>query len=172
MSTGLENLNDIIVPEPVPFWPPAPGWTISGLILLSFLIPWLIQAWRRYQADSYRREALRQADSIHQLDDPQVQLIRLLDLLKRTALTAYPREQVAALSGEAWWTFLSSKSLTGQAESITGEADFSPAFRQQLDDVLYNPAAARETSKQVSEQFLRSVKAWIKQHQRVDDTDV
>lgn len=172
MSTGLENLNDIMLPEPVSFWPPAEGWIVLLLIGLSFLIPWFIRAWRRYQADSYRREALCEAEHISRVDDPQLRLIRLLDLLKRTALTVYPREEAAALSGDSWWAFLFNKTLSGQAASNIARAGFSPAFSQQLNELLYYPAASGNISKQDSDLFLRKVKVWIKQHKRIEDANV
>ncbi len=175
MSGELDKLNDIIVPEPVSFWPLAPGWSVLGLVILALLIPWFIRAWRRYQGDSYRREASREAETISCLDDPQVKLTRLLDLLKRTALTAYPREQVAGLSGEAWWKFLYTKSLaTKMAAGHSRDVDFSPAFIRQLNDVLYNPAAAFSEEKliQLSDQLMHKVRVWIKQHQQIEDSYV
>ena len=33
----LVNLKDIHLPPPVPFWPPAPGWWILALLLISTL---------------------------------------------------------------------------------------------------------------------------------------
>ena len=35
---SLENLRDIAVPPPVPWWPPAPGWWVLGLLALLVLI--------------------------------------------------------------------------------------------------------------------------------------
>ena len=38
---GLDRLHDIIVPSPVPFWPPAPGWYLLAAFV-AFLLVWLI----------------------------------------------------------------------------------------------------------------------------------
>jgi hypothetical protein len=38
-----QKLNDIVVPAPVPWWPPAPGWyvllgiSLAALVLMGFL---------------------------------------------------------------------------------------------------------------------------------------
>ena len=33
-SGSLQNLNDIVIPDPVAWWPPAPGWYVLAAILL------------------------------------------------------------------------------------------------------------------------------------------
>ena len=174
MSTGLENLNDIIVPEPITFWPPAEGWLVLLLIGVSFFIPWLYQTWRRYQANRYRREALREAERINNLEDPKEKLILLLDLLKRTAITIYPREQVASLSGGAWLDFLTSASLRSRTAAQPDSHELPPEIIQQLNDVLYNPAASvsQDNLRKLSDQLFNRVKNWIKQHQRIEQTHV
>lgn len=97
--SALANLRDIVVPPPVPFWPPAPGWWVIGAGLLAALAiasRHALQAWR---ANAYRREALRE---LSRLPDPA----GLLPLLKRTAMVAYGRDAVASLTGTAFLAFL------------------------------------------------------------------
>jgi hypothetical protein len=62
----------------------------------------------RYQRNRYRREALVLLDSIAATanEDPAAAAGSIAVLLKQTALAAYPRADVAALSGEAWAGFL------------------------------------------------------------------
>ena len=36
-QASLDNLHDIIVPDGVGFFPPAPGWIVVGLLLLALL---------------------------------------------------------------------------------------------------------------------------------------
>ena len=56
---SLQNLNDIVLPDAVAWWPPAPGWYAVLAVLLALLL-WLsfraLRAWRR---NIYRRQALR-----------------------------------------------------------------------------------------------------------------
>ncbi len=96
--TDLSNLRDIVVPPAVPFWPPAPGWWVVGAacaIAAGFAIAAAVRHWRR---NAYRREALRALETADGRDISRV--------LKRAALAAFPREQVASLNGAAWLAFL------------------------------------------------------------------
>jgi lauroyl/myristoyl acyltransferase len=64
---------------------------------------------RRHLADPERR-----ADSIS----------AMAELLKRAALTAFPRDQVARLTGPAWFTFLDCTGRTTVFAALL--ADFRP----------------------------------------------
>jgi Domain of unknown function (DUF4381) len=100
---SLDRLHDIVTPPPVSWWPPAPGWCLVGglgLILLGLASWAAIARWRR---DRYRREALRELARL----SPSVRdLPAIAELVKRVALAAYPREQVAAITGTRWLDFL------------------------------------------------------------------
>ena len=100
---SLQNLHDIVVPPPVSFWPPAPGWyLVAGLLLLLILVL-LLRVVIRYRRNAYRRAALAKLASASSL--PQI-----ATLLKRVALAAYPRTQVASLTGDAWLNWLAESS--------------------------------------------------------------
>lgn len=96
---SLDNLRDIVVPEPPPLWPPAPEvWLLLAVVIAAVAIL-LYQRRRQRRANAYRRAGLallHQAGTVH---DVSV-------ILKRVALAAFPREQVASLYGEAWAAFL------------------------------------------------------------------
>lgn len=108
-DVGLDRLRDIHLPPPVGWWPPAPGWWLLALLAIAAIAGWLY-ARRRAAKRYYRRAALRQAGEDFrrwQHDaDAAAYADRCQRLLKETALTAYPREAVAALSGDAWLQFL------------------------------------------------------------------
>lgn len=105
----LANLRDIVLPPPVSLWPFAPGvWIILAGILLAVLVA-SVRAWRRHRANAYRGEALRELDAA-----PDAAAI--LPLLKRAAIVAYGREQVASLSGAA---FLALLDRTGGTTAFT-----------------------------------------------------
>ena len=126
---SLQNLHDIIVSTPVPFWPPAPGWILLlGLFIMlaSFL---LFRAVIRYHRNAYRRAAL--AELRLAADGPEP-LPLIASLLKRTALVAYRREQVASLTGETWISWL----------AMTGGKAVPSQVETALTDGVYGGAAA------------------------------
>lgn len=96
---SLSNLRDIVVPETPPFWPPAPGlWVALGVVtLVVFLIVWQWRTLRRRNA--YRKAGLLLLKESRTAHDVSI-------VMKRVALAAFPREQVASLYGDDWATFL------------------------------------------------------------------
>ena len=107
---SLENLVDIVEPPPVSWWPPALGWYVIG-IALGLVLLWT--AWsllRRHRANRYRRVALLDWQRLHELaQEPSgraAALEMLPELVKRVALVAYPRAEIASLSGEPWFKLL------------------------------------------------------------------
>ena len=106
----LAALHPLRAPEPVPWWPPAPGWWLLAALLLALLAWAAWQGWRRYRGNRYRRSArlsmqvilARHADH----GDPARTLGELNALLKAVALRSCPRAEVASLTGEGWREFL------------------------------------------------------------------
>ncbi len=69
-----------------------------GLLTLLGVIA-AFRAWRTWRAAAYRRAALRELATAANAS-------AIAEILKRTALVAYPRKDVAALSGAAWLAWL------------------------------------------------------------------
>ena len=102
-------LRDIHLPEPVSWWPPALGWWIlAGALLVVALLVLLFLVWyRRGRLDRAARSALAQVFADHRRHgDPQRLLRELSVVLRRIALSYFPRTEVASLSGDAWLDFL------------------------------------------------------------------
>ena len=96
---SLDALHDIVLPPAPPLWPPGDGFWIVLLLLLVFAA--LAWRWRRQRRrrNAYRvagLELLRKAKSVYDVSI----------VLKRVALAAWPREQVAPLQGVEWVQFL------------------------------------------------------------------
>ena len=111
---SLQNLNDIIMPTSVPWWPLASGWYVL-MALLLLALGWAIYRFtREWIANRYRRaslldlQVLARGTSIPAEKDSCLRQIPAL--LKRTALSVYPRTLVAGLSGESWHRFLKTTS--------------------------------------------------------------
>lgn len=108
---SLDNLRDIATPEAVSMWPSAPGWWILGLVLFVALLVFGYKALRKWLANRYRQHALLELENAR--DDRSI-----AEVLKRTALAAYPRTDVASLSGEDWCQWLADQSGLEINESI------------------------------------------------------
>jgi len=107
LAQQLAQLRAYHLPEPVSWWPPAPGWWLLGLLILTALgiTLWLLLRWRRRGAA--RRSALRELKTLQAADTDAAALVQALSrLLRRFALARFPREQVAGLTGEKWLQFL------------------------------------------------------------------
>jgi hypothetical protein len=110
-------LRDLHLPQPIDWWPLAPGWwVLIGLALIGIL--YLVRrAYRQWRSARPRRIALRelktvQADFRHGLDASLLSK-RLSQLLRRAMLAYAPRDEVAGLTGERWLEWLD-RGLEGQ----------------------------------------------------------
>lgn len=113
-SGQLQPLVELPLPDAVSYAPQTVGWV--GVAVIAFalvaLATWAV--WRRRRQQRYRRVALTELASIEALlAAPHVNagqrasaLAAIPRLIKRTSLAVAPREQVAALTGDAWLAFL------------------------------------------------------------------
>lgn len=112
MDNDLSQLHDIHLPEPIGWWPIAPGWYLLALILVTAGLLIALFCHRYYLHGRARRAALRAlADYQKQYQhdaNSQACTANISMLLKRVALAYYPRTRVAGLQGEAWIAFLNS----------------------------------------------------------------
>jgi hypothetical protein len=147
---SLENLHDLVMPVPVPWWPPAPGWVIVSAVLVMVLGWWLVRAIQHWQSNSYRREALV---LLGKIDGSEAELPILI---KRVALSAYPRERVASLTGEQWLAFLDQ----------TGHTDvFTTGAGRWLARLAYEPQLTASLSTTELNGLRTAVRDWILRHQ-------
>jgi hypothetical protein len=141
---SLDALRDIVVPPPVSSWPLAPGWWIL-LVAIGLVLALLgRRALLRRRASAYRRAALvqlREAESTADINT----------ILKRAALAAFPRADIARLAGPAWSTWLRE---TGGADLGEGVAhDLAMSSFRRVDSV--DLEAAREFARR-----------WIQRHRQ------
>lgn len=156
---SLQSLHDIVTPAAVSWWPLAPGWyAIAGLLLVIIAgAAW--RSWRGYRANRYRREALHACAAIERrMADPALRwsgLADIAELLKRVALAAYPREQVAGLTGDAWWRFL---------EMGTGPTGSGNEMRVIMDLALYGNPADTDPNDDMVRAICSAARDWIRNH--------
>jgi len=103
-------LRGLHLPEPVGWWPLAPGWWVL-LAMLVIACGLLIRAWLRRRAHSAaRRKALRQLEESRSAfayhGNPVVLGAEVSELLRRAMLAYAPRSEVAGLTGEDWLAWL------------------------------------------------------------------
>ena len=110
MQQNALPLRDLHLPEPVGWWPLAPGWWfVIGLLLVGLAV---LAAFlhRRWHFHAPRRHALRELaryEAAYLEHRNPVLLGKQLSALLRRAMLAYaPRAEVAGLTGEAWLQWL------------------------------------------------------------------
>jgi hypothetical protein len=143
---SLERLHDLVLPPPVPWWPPTLGWVIVLTALVLVVLALLLKAIIAWQANRYRREAL------HLLDDPATKPAEWSALLKRTALAVWPRDEVADLTGREWLAFL---------DRTAGMTAFSTGAGKTIESIAFDPKAGEITGDLKAE-----VRKWILHHRK------
>ena len=100
---GLENLNDIIVPNYVNDTFSMLFFIVIGVLFLLFLVG-IILFVIYYRKRRFVRIAKKM---LNELDYNQHNLAICVDsILKQFFLTLYPRERFVSLSEKQWWAFL------------------------------------------------------------------
>ena len=157
----LDNLQDIVEPAAISWWPPATGFWIRVEMLLVWVSAIGLRLWIRYRRNSYRREALALLQQIESgLQPAQTRDFALAEmsmLLKRTALSAYPREEVAELTGEEWLAFLDHSGNTH---------DFSQGAAAIIGNISWQPQAGAKLSDQELKEIITTVQHWINHHRQ------
>ena len=110
MDNSELPLRDLHLPDPIGWWPLAPGWWFV-LFVVATVVGYLIwQAYKRWQDGAARRFALRELaryETEYVEHRNPVTLARQLSELVRRGMLAYaPRDEVAGLTGEAWLQWL------------------------------------------------------------------
>lgn len=140
----LGQLHDIATPPPVSLTPQTWAWAVAVGLVAAALALAARAVLRRRRASAYRRAALAELDALAPAlaaGDPAA-LAGLETLLRRTALAAFPRAEVATLTGEAWAGFLA---RTGGDFGPLGPALAAAPYRAPRDvDGAAAAAAARD----------------------------
>ncbi|MGX9462613.1 DUF4381 domain-containing protein [Shewanella sp. A14] len=115
-TSALEQLQDIQLPEPISAIPIAPGYWIIATILIILAI-WLSRRlYKQRQYHAPRKAALTLLESYNIDDDTFAAQVN--SLLKRTALTYLPRENLAKLNGQPWFDWLDTRLPAKQQHTI------------------------------------------------------
>ncbi len=115
---GELPLRDIHLPDGVSGWPPAPGWWL--LLAVLTMVTMAVWAVRRLRL---RKQAMAELQRIEQSfaehGDSQRLASECSVLLRRAALSRFPRHEVAGLTGDAWLAFLNQHGKTALFDGET-----------------------------------------------------
>jgi Domain of unknown function (DUF4381) len=154
-QSPLDQLADIHLPAAPGYWPLALGWWMLialSILLLIALFFW----WRSVQKNRYRKLALKELEKIHaefnRTQNTIIYLAGINELLKRTALTAYPKQFSASIKGTEWVMWLDSACPTTHHQ-----------FTQEFSDAL--TIAHYQKNPQVDADKLKALcTTWILKH--------
>jgi len=144
-SDPLAQLRAIHLPAEPQWWPPAPGWwLLAAIVLLAVLwsLRWLLRRHRRKAPwRAARRElaalAARHAGNVDDADRDGVYLRELSVLLRRAALSRYPAEDIAALTGSEWLAWLDRQADSDQfsqgAGQVLADGPYAPRLTGDID---------------------------------------
>jgi hypothetical protein len=155
-ATSLDRLHDIIEPVAAMWWPLAPGLQIVFALSALLLAIALLRGFISWQHNRYRREALTQLKHLLSARDKPAndceRLAAIAALLKRTAITAFSRDKVAASNGSEWFAFLDQ----------SGGTNFSAGLGAALEHANYIRNDAWNAAQ--LQQLGIAVRHWIKHH--------
>ncbi|HGY2296121.1 TPA: DUF4381 domain-containing protein [Pseudomonas putida] len=157
---AIDQLKEL--PLPVPPFSYAPqtwGWAVVLAVVLLAGLAYALCAWRRWQRNRYRREALSRLDTlVVALAHPEQRLPALRELpelLKRVALSMPDAPAVHSLSGPQWQVFLQQRArfaLPGQ-------------FAAQLHTLAYAPdLQVQAIDEPQLRTLVRTCRRWIEAH--------
>lgn len=147
----LATLRDIHLPDPVPFWPPAPGWfALAGLVLAVALAAAFLE-WRRRQTLAYR--ALRDFKAATRDGDTLAVGAAAAVLVRRVLLSRDPHAAAAAFTGDAFARFLGA-----------GPKGVPPEIGRFLAMAPYLPPGAAEARAIDRDALIAAVRRWIRGH--------
>ncbi|MGD8581232.1 MAG: DUF4381 domain-containing protein [Gammaproteobacteria bacterium] len=130
-------LRDIHLPEPLSWWPPAPGWWLL-LLLCATIIAAIFVFKQLRQRRLLKRTVFAELDRIKQQHDEnndRVQLVKALSvLMRRASISYYPRSHSAGLTGEQWLQHLDKtahrKEFRNGVGKILASAPYLPSNSQ------------------------------------------
>ncbi len=138
----LNMLEPAPEPSPISMTPQTWGWAALAILLLIVLFAAFSVVHKHRRANAYRRAALAE------LSVPDIPSAKIAEVLRRTALAAYPRDQVAGLYGDEWIKFLNQSS------------DIQP-LNQELSHALTEAPYKTTPS---NEDLMQMARHWVKSH--------
>ncbi len=144
----LDLMHEIDVPEAVSWTLQTKGWLVLGCWLLAVSILSLIKVVLRHRRNRYRRVALELVDQVNTHSDNPGAAGEIAAIVKRTALVAYSRDDVASLCGPGWAQFLYESSGNDSRMKESVKLIAAAAYRPGVD----------------AQELVEPAKRWIRTH--------
>lgn len=153
----IHGIDEIILPAAISWWPNTIGWQLVAFLLAAFSIRHVYLKTKIWWSNRYRREVVAKLNEFKKYSNSElVSVVEQLPFyLKTTALQAYPRDQVAQLSGHDWVDFLNDK---------YGSILFTEHLSEQLITVSYRPKSQWQLSDQECLNLIDTAIHWVKHH--------
>ena len=157
----LAQMEDVITPEGIDSWPPAPGWWLLVILVIASLLAAVRFARNKVRAQRYRKVVLAALDTIiaERDTDETSGSEKIMQVLKRTFFTAYPksREHVAGIYGQQWLALLQKTSKKPvQLQNINAI----------VEEALYGKSGS---DNRVFNDLMLLAKNWVKDHKPMSD---
>lgn len=162
-ATQQLPLKDIHLPDAVSWWPPALGyWLLLLLIILIFSTVFIIIKIRK--RSRIKKSALTELKTIkqhyQQHPDDKTLVNALAALLRRAAISSYPRSDCASLTGNAWLLWLDK------------QLNQSPGFSDGPGYLLLEFNYSKASHANDVQQLLSLSESWLKKLPAAKDTGV
>ncbi len=173
----LDGITETLAPQTISFWPQTLAWQFIFLLLILFAIKKGFLFYKKYQDNSYRREALTWLEQCSLTSEEDVR--QLPTLLRKTALLACElasknntykntllvethREKVTQLSGNLWVAWLDEH--CDKTRFCQQSTTLSPA--KLLSQLAYIPKLDLNDSElnKALKLLCLQIKIWIKHH--------
>ena len=153
---ALKDFFEVVTPAGIDWLPQTQGWFLVGAVLAYYCGRKLWRTLQYWYRNRYRGEAIARLADIPRQAEASELVADINQLLKITALVAYPRTDVAQLTGLSWTQF-----LNRQCENHP----FDEAVSELLAEGPYRPLPVEPNQ---LEQLLAASSQWISQHRQDD----
>ena len=146
-------LKDIHLPDAIGWWPPAPGWWLTPVVLIALF--WLVRLiYRRLRRKTALKTARAMLKNLRGRTDNLQTLTEMSALMRRMAISCDSRAAVAGLRGQDWLDYLDRK---------LPDRPFGQGIGRCLADAHYRPVAPGDVD---IEALLNLCERWLKQQDK------
>ena len=133
MGPSQLPLKDIHLPDPIGWWPIAPGWWILMLliVLITVIAVLVVEALQTLCGQKVRTPRILKQLKANQDFTSRERMEILSVLIRRACLSTFPRrEQTAGLSGRNWLNFLDRSLNDGRFSGDEGKILLEAPYRK------------------------------------------